>query len=258
MPATVTEQPGREITRRNGVDTAKRKYWINDAADEADALTALLAFAPTTIGSLARDQITITEIIDPNGAGGLFEAMVEWNVPRVTSLAARRSFRTTGLTRRILQSLETVHASSGAPDHGGAIGVTADGVDGCDIDGSETEMTLTFTIATSAAGVSYVDQLEALLQHTNDATWRDFSAGVVRFCGYSLDDQEDLTTVVTLSFKLAANVASTTLGGFTFAKAGHDYVWPLVRQQDGGTFLTEAVYVERVYESGDFTLLGVP
>lgn len=97
---------------------------------------------------------------------------------------------------------------------------------------------------------------------TNDAAWRGFAAGEVLFQGVS-GSYRSGDDVVELTFRFAAspNRTNINVGGITVSsKKGWDYMWVRYADNvDGDNIVKQpvAVYVERVYEEGDFGGLGI-
>jgi hypothetical protein len=200
-------------------------------------------------------------------------------------LRRSRSFDTSGGTTHITQqpqygagtatggrttTTEKRHGS-GAPDQQGAIGVDGDSVQGVDIVIPALQWTENYDVPAQYVTDAYVKSVSALTGCTNNAAFRSFAAGEVLFMGGtgSQDwDAEKGDSPWSLSFKFLAspNADGTTLptltvGGITgIEKKGHEYLW--VRYEDSVSSSTplkvpKYVYVNQVYPSANFSLLGI-
>jgi len=241
------------------VSNGELKYIVTGTNDESEVLDALLAEAPSTVNDLRRMEVSA----EPLG-GGIWACTVPYESRR----ESQYTFETGGATSHITQSLGTVarYAASGytAPDFYGAIGVNGDSVDGTDITVPVFNFTETYRVPSSTVTGTYKMNLFNCTGKTNNAIFRGFAIGEVLFLGASgtktgLDDWE-------IAFKFAAspNVSSLSIGGgiTVSAKAGWDYLW--VRFADAEDTTANALvkrpvaaYVERVYQSADFTTMGL-
>ena len=180
------------------------------------------------------------------------------------------TFDTSGGTQKITQSLATVgtyglpiedleHPPPIPPDFGRAIGVTADSVEGVDI----TVPVLNFTITRRRSTFTLTDfqAIFGLTGRVNSAAFKGFAAGEVLFLGGSGQRRGEEDWEIAYKFAASPNVTGLSIGGITgIDKTGWEYLW--VRYADAvdeDTLIQRpvAVYVEKVYESGDFSLLGI-
>ena len=172
-----------------------------------------------------------------------------------------------GGTQHITQSLQTVgsYAPPGkqAPDFKGAIGVTHDSVEGVDITIPVYNFSETHYIATAAVTGAYKAALFNLTGKVNDGAFRGFAIGEVLFLGASGSKRGEDDWEITFRFAASPNVTGLTIGDITgIDKKGWEYMW--VRYADAEDAAAKAivkkpvaVYVEKVYETGDFAGLGI-
>jgi len=178
------------------------------------------------------------------------------------------SFDTGGGTQHITQSLQTVFADSlGAepvPDFDGAIGATKDGIEGVDITVPVFKFKETHYIDDTLMTTAYKKLIAKNTGRVNDATFRDYPAGEVLFLGaqgHKRDNKSDWEIV--FNFAQSDNRDDLVVGSFTgVVKQGWHHIW--VRYEDtvdaGGAAMVKKVvnyFVEKVYESGTFTELGI-
>lgn len=176
-------------------------------------------------------------------------------------------FDTGGGTQHVTQSLETVQKKAPpgktAPDFQGAIGVTSDSVEGVDITTPVYNFSETHYIAAAAVTGAYKANLFFLTGRVNSGAFRGFAAGEVLFMGASGSKRGEEDWEITYRFAASPNVEGLTVGDITgLNKKGWEYLW--CRYEDAedhdAKMLVKrpiAAYVERVYESGDFSLLGI-
>jgi hypothetical protein len=177
-------------------------------------------------------------------------------------------FSTIGGTKNVKQSLQTIEkkrcgpnpGNLQAPDQKGAINVGEDGPEGADIYAPAFEFGLTYPVLSAAIDPGNIYDLSGKV---NNGIFMGFPAGTLLFLGaegsgeYGIGGQGKLT----YKFQAAPN-KSVTINQATVQKKGHEYIWCLYeRKPDGGakaiTKPPTAVYVEKVYETADFNLLGI-
>lgn len=184
-------------------------------------------------------------------------------------LKRSRSFDTTGGTQHITQAHEeTKYAKSGdeAPSQQNAIAVDDSGVNGVDIVVPQLCWTETYDVPNAYVTNEWIKGVAGITGTTNDAPFRSFSSYEVLFVGCSgsqeWDDQKGRGPW-SLSFRFIAskNVYDQTIGDITgVTKLGHDYLW--VRYEsavDAKTLIKKPkhVYVNKVYKSANFAVLGI-
>jgi hypothetical protein len=180
--------------------------------------------------------------------------------------AYTESFETTGGTTKKMQSLATArYAPDGyiAPDFKGAIGVNGDNVDGVEVTTPAFNFTETWHLPTAAVTGAYKKTLYALTGKTNNALWRGFEGGELLFLGASGSVKWDDGWEVTYKFACQPNAINLQVGDITVTtKLGFEYMWVRYESSEDAAAKSlvvrpKAVYVERVYDSADFGLLGL-
>lgn len=271
MPVT-TDLVGREAATRNGKRVIRRRYAIEGASDEVEALDQLEADTPTTLGTdpvLYRQNVDVEE----TDAEGLYEGSVEYGIPGDVifgETGVQRTFSGSAYTLRLFYSLATVQSTPGAPYLANAIhkNQLEDHPGGVDIESGDMVMTLEWIEPKSAVDTAFVTNLESYRNTVNTDTFQGFAAGTVRFVTYNVRDQGDYSTRVSLSFALSPNVTNQTVAGFTgINKKGHEYAWVYeglvtltdpVSEEQTETIGPKAVYVEQVYPTAAFSGLNIP
>jgi len=173
------------------------------------------------------------------------------------------SFSTTGATTHLNQSLLTrgIYAAPGAvaPVYHGAIGVSDSGVAGVDI----TVPAFEFSVRKKFEYVStaYLLAMVSMTGRTNSGPWSIFGSGEALFLGGEGGEDENNWVDVTYHFAARPNESSMSLGGITgISKEGWDYLWVKHGEKvvgDRVLQIPEAAYVEKVYPSGNFNVLGI-
>ena len=262
MPVTIVEKfDSREATV--GVDSPNIDllYVVQGTDNDAVVKATVESTIPAIYDGLVFQDYHIT----PLGAG-VWEVSVRYGKkePKDTG-QSQFSFDTGGGTTHITQSLQTVarYAPPGkvAPDFRGAIGVTHDSVEGTDITIPVYNFTETHYVDASLVTGAYKATLFALTGKTNNAAFKGFARGEVLFLGASgsLRSQEDWE--ITFRFAASPNVTGLVIGDIAgIDKKGWEYLWVRYADAEDQNVLVKkpiAVYVERVYEEGDFSLLGI-
>jgi len=265
MPVTVEEKfDSRETTSGKSVELT---YVIRGTDDDVEAMSALKATAPLTYGDLIRGHCRI-EYLGPQMWSGTapYEPPGTANKEPLEVGESSYQFDTGGGTQHITQSLATIHrypSGSQPPDFKGAIGVTADGVEGVDITVPVYSFSETHCKASGFVTNTYKGKLFNLTGKTNNAPFKGFAAGEVLFLGASGAKRGDGDWEITYHFAASPNKTGITIGDITnIEKKGWEYLWVLYWDEED----TDAkvlvkrpkfVYVEKVYEEGDFADLGI-
>lgn len=233
-------------------------YTILDAADETEAQAAVVGEISGAYMGLALESITC----EPQG-GDVWRATARY----VREDGPEYSFSTGGGNSRITQSLETIasYAPGGftAPDFQGAIGVSDDRVDGCDIPSRSYQFTETHRLDDSLITSTYKGYLFQLTGRYNNATFKGFAAGECLLLGVDGGKRGDEKWSLTFRFAASPNLEDVVIGDITVAeKLGWHYMWVRYGEYEDSIAYALvkrpiAAYVERVVEPGDFSLLGI-
>ena len=270
MAITVEEKAdSRELTTGDGASAILR-YTIRGTASDSEAKTALGSEAPSTYDGLVRKSRDVTPIfVDVgNPDGSIWEGVARYGrrVSEPETGESVFSFDTGGGTQHITQSRQTMGsyapAGQSAPDTNEAIGVAGDNVEGVDIVVPVYNWTETHYLDDAYVTSGYRRALRNLTGKLNSAGFRGFAAGEVLFMGARGARRSDEDWEITFSFAASENRYGLSVGSITgIDKAGWDYLWVLYGsgEESQGELVPppRAVYVERVYESGDFYRLGI-
>ena len=249
-------------------------YRLTGTADDAAARTHAENNAPNTHDGLVRQTIDIEPVwVDTTGDGdGEWRVTVRYGRDEPMNEGdSQYNFDTGGGTQHITHSKETIGsyvADGTAPDNKNAIGVTQNGsgpptVAGCDIVVPVFNFSETHIIADDDVDAAYKATLADLTGKTNDDTFKGFAAGEVLFLGASGTKRGTDDWEITFKFAAGRNAADLTVGSITgIAKKGWEYLWVLFEEVEDGTAVAlvpqpSAVYVEKVYEAGDLSGLGI-
>jgi hypothetical protein len=268
LPIEVVEKfESRQVTTGNN-PTVELRYAVRGTNDDVQARAALADQAPTLYDPwgggllfLPRDTISIQPV-----GNDLWEGVVRYGtVPQTDGNVF--AFDTGGGTQHITQSLQTIgtHAPPGktAPDFKGAIGVTADSVEGVDIAVPVYHFTETHYLPDVSVTQAYKATLFNLTGKVNNAAFRGFAAGECLFLGAAGAKRGSGDWEITFRFAVSPNMTNLTVGDITgISKKGWEYLW--VRYADAEDTAAKALvkrpiaaYVEKVYGYGDFGLLGI-
>ena len=238
--------------------------------DEDDALAAMAAHAPATLGDLKQLSARIEErLID-----GWFLGSVKYgtgNEPGQRETGETSfSFDTTGGTFKVMQSRATVVAKGAggatAPDLRGAINNTPEGPEGTDVTIPQYAYSVTMYLADELVTNTYKGILYALTGTKNNAAFKGLAAGENLFLGARGSKRGRGDWEIAFLFAGSPNATGLTVGDVTgINKKGWDYLWVQYKRQtvaasDGKKVLAtvpQYVYVEKVYEDANHALLGI-
>lgn len=278
----------REVT--NGFDgpSARLKYRTLEADDEITAIASVSAVAPSAFNGLPLKTYTMTphgggvwtteahyapkDSAPIDGQGDPSDPPEEPDTPNDEEpLTDEYSFDTTGGTVHVTQSLQTMEAvgrsGGAAPVYDRAIGVSKDGVAGADKIAPKLEFSITKEV--EFITLKYVHTLRDLTGSTNDAPFLGFARGEVLFMGakgsrkgepwkiqygFLTGKNRDLVEIVPSPNPIDAPTLAV------HNVRGHEHVWVTYEDaEDSGRLIQRpsAAYVERIYDEGDFTKLGI-
>jgi len=273
MPITFYEDyASRPGTTGNTGSSAELKYKVTGSSD-ALAINALVASSTSaTYGALVRGDFTIEPMhVDTVNPGQCIWAVTVHYVPPTSPSAsdsdpATFDFDTGGGTQHIMASIGTVGAygtGSNVADNGNLIGVTNDNVEGVDVTVPMYSFSETHYLADSVVNDTYKGKLYALTGKTNNATFRGCAVGECLFLGASGSKRSGEKWEITFKFAASPNKTGLTIGAITgIAKKGWEYLWIRYAPTPLGTLKIMgkkpiAVYVEKVYDVGNFGDLGI-
>jgi hypothetical protein len=202
-------------------------------------------------------------------------------------LKRARSFDTTGGTQHITQGKKTgtreldfategegtadVYENrfpSSAPDQKGAIAVDESSVNGVDIVVPQLQWQESYDVPNAYVTNAWIRSVAGVTGTTNAASFRGFDAGEVLFMGCSgsqeWDDQRGRGPwSLTFRFVASRNVSGDKIGDITgISKKGHEYLWvkyETAQDSSSQSLIRKPrfVYVNKVYDSSDFSKLGI-
>lgn len=271
MPLTVTEKLESRRSTTGDNPSAELVYTVRGTDSDMTARTQATTASPATYDGMPRQSVTVEPI-----GHELWDATVRYapdsqqqSTPPQTGESVF-SFDTGGGTQHITQSKQTVqrYGASGttAPDFKGAIGVTADGVEGVDIAVPVYQFSETHYLPATQVTQSYKGTLFSLTGKVNSGSWKGFNGGEVLFLGASgsrRGTSADSDWEITFRFAASPNASGISVGPISgISKKGWEYLW--VRYADaedsGSNAIVKrpvAAYVERVYDEGNFSALGI-
>jgi hypothetical protein len=237
------------------------------------------ALVESTIPAIFRGMVFQNYRIDHKG-GGVWDVSVRYgrddsqaddaapnnNPPQPGDpLGPSYTFETSGGTQHITQSLQTIakHAKplKNAPDFKGAIGVNGDSIEGTDITVPIFRFSETYSIPVGLITHAYKLTVFDLTGKVNDAPFKGFAAGDVLFLGASGSQRGIEKWEITYQFAASKNAVGLQVGDIqNINKKGWEYLWVRYGDVEDQKVLVkqpESVYIERVYDSGNFANLGI-
>lgn len=246
-----------------GVKSTSRElvYDIMGTTNESEVQNLILGAAPAVYDGLILDSVQAEPIFTDETSGtGVWKGTARYVLPEV-----EYTFDTGGGQQKVTQSYFTVNSYSGTgfppPDFQGAIGVSEDSVEGVEITSPKYDFTETHVWDDSVITPAYKQTLFTLTGRKNGALFKGFAAGECLFLGATGSNRGTGQWQITYRFSCSPNVSGLTVGTITdIDKLGWDYLWIRYGDYDDDTGFSlvkrpEAVYVERVYLDGDFSLL---
>jgi len=275
MAFTVEERDtGRTITSGDSPAVALRfvvRGGGADAGNDEGALGALESGAPAAFLGLPRRGVRLEPAGPGLWGGEASYAPVRPGGAQPQTGQSAFAFDTGGGTQHLTQSLATVDSfappGAAAPDFQGAIGATAESVEGVDIVVPVFQFSETHALPDAVVTTAYKAAVMLATGTVNNAAFRGFAAGEVLFLGASGAKRGapggDGDWDVTFRFGVSPNRANLAVGPITgIAKKGWEYLW--VRYEDAEDDAAKAIvkrpvaaYVERVYLELPFSALGI-
>ena len=257
------------IDAQGELTSAEAPYFVFNVASESEALKEAQKKVAAKLGRLYLDEITLEERIN----GSTYKLLAHYKVDERQDRAAgdteegnaapQVAFDTTGGTRHLNRSLETLSKTPAtATDYGGAIEVDGEGnVNGVEVTMPTMTLSETHTFADAKVTSDYQKRLFTLTGTVNKATFRGFAAGEVLFLGASGQRSGDFWDL-TFKFAVSPNRSNVKVSDTVIVakKRGWDYLWVRFGEKAVQGDLLKvpiAAYVERVYEDGDFSQLGL-
>ena len=246
-------------------------YVLEGTDDDSTARTDVTAGVPSSFAGLIRDEIDLAaEWVDTVSQDGLWRAKVRYVLDdddQPETGDSNYNFDTTGGTQHITHSLSTTnkYAPTGktAGDHKQAIAVGPNGPEGVDITVPVYRWSETHYIADASVTATYKGKLFNLTGQVNNASFKGFSAGECLFLGASGSKRGSADWEITLHFAASPNKTGISIGDISsIAKKGWEYLWVEYQAKEDSTahqkvHVPKAAYVEKVYEEGDFSDLGI-
>ncbi len=269
MPLTLTEKLDSRKWTTGDNASVEMVYILTGTSDDVTAKNLIASSTAGTYNGLVRQSIQIEpEWVDTTTGDGQWIATVRYGIRPPTEVGESSfSFDTSGGTQHITQSLATVHRYGApgmtAPDFGGAVGVTHDNVEGVDITVPVYSFSETHYLDAAVVTLAYKGTLFNLTGKVNSASFKGLAAGECLFLGASGSRRGAEDWEITYRFAGSPNRSGLVVGPITgISKKGWEYMW--VRYADSEDAAAKAivkkpvaVYIERVYEEGNFAALGI-
>ena len=269
MPITLREKIDSRQSQEGESPSVTLLYDLDGTADDIAAKALALSSTPSEYDGLVRQSVGLEpQEVDSVTDTGRWLVTVQYGQEQYPQTGESTfSFDTGGGTQHITQSLQTInrYAPPGktAPDFKGAIGVTHDSVEGVDITVPVYQFSETHYLADEVVTEQYRGTLFFLTGKVNSAAFRGLAAGECLFLGASGSKRGQGDWEITFRFAASPNVTGLTVGDIVnINKKGWEYLWVRYAdaEDDNAKALVKkpvAAYVEKVYDSGDFSGLGL-
>lgn len=271
MPTVEELFVGRTETM-GGRESAEIAYVVSNAENESqvkaaakDAIPELHTVDPTR-PPLTRTQLTLDERINNTTWRVIARFEREDGATSGDIKEPEYSFDTGGGTQHITQSIKTLgkHGPEASDKLGGAIGYDGEHVAGVDITVPVYNFSETHHLANSTVTQAFQMNLYRLTGKINGSAFRGFQPGEVLFLGASGNRTGEWGDwSITYRFAASMTRSNFTVGSISVArKRGWDYMWVQYADDvdDEKSIVVKkpvAVYIEQVYEEGNFSQLGI-
>lgn len=248
-----------------GVETASvvLRYGLYGSQDDEEIRIAAGEVLETEAFGLSYQSHRIT----PFGGDCWYLEATYGNAEYVNFDDRKITYEVGSTSQHIVQSLATIlggkaaGVTGGVPDFKGAINVSRDGINGVDIDFATFIFTETVLFSEDNVTNAYLRKVKSLANKVNDAPFRGWEAGEVKFNGATIARQNADNFELTFRFEVSENKTGMVVNGSDpFDKEGWDYIWFVFADNTSAANNVKQVkyfYVERVYDRGDFSDLGI-
>jgi len=268
VPITLREKIDSRASQAGESPSVTLLYGLDGTSDDLTAKTLAINSTPTTYDGLVRQSLSIEpEWVDTNTTDGRWLVTVRYGsaTEEPPTGDSTFAFDTGGGTQHITQSIQTIakYPPATAPDFKGAIGVTHDNVEGVDITIPVYQFSETHYLDDAIVTPAYRGTLFYLTGKTNAGGFRGLAIGECLFLGASGSKRGQGDWEITFRFAGSPNVTGLMVGTIgPISKKGWEYMW--VRYEDDEDENAKrlvkrptAVYIEKVYEEGNFAVLGI-
>lgn len=257
------------ISAKGKFTAAEIPYVVFEAADEDEALNAVLGTAPSSCGDLPLDSIEI----DSKDNDTTFKVNAIYKAETTSDEddddddpEATVSFDCGGGSKHMTHALDQ-RIAFGTKDAGKSIGWNGKSgsemeITGIDIPTAQLRETYTRIMKLSRITTSFKRNVAALVGKVNSGSFKGWSAGEVMFLGmsYSCPDKRSTKVSVNFNFAVQPNESGAKVGGRSVSKKGFEYVWALSKTSaENGVpkAEVEAIYIDQVCEYASFGALGL-
>jgi hypothetical protein len=244
-------------------------YIVADTQDDAVVKNLVLSTAPLIYDGLLQQDFDLERIGDE-------EWLVTVHYSTVEALEVgdiEVNFTISSERVKITQSLQTMNRyappGSIAANHNGAIGIAFDGgqktIEGVEINIPHMEASVRAAFSNATVNQNYIVMLSRLVGQTNNALFKGWAIGEVLFTGASVTMRSSAKLELHFTFGISPNAMGLVVDDITgIDKKGWEYLWVEYQNREDTTAKPRvlvkkptAVHVERVYNSGDFSLIGI-
>lgn len=249
----------------------RRRYYVEDAADEDDAYGWILLNTPSTVAGVSRSGISVEEDEEQLNAYNceVTYGANEQQTPEVDQVDYRFNFQAQGA--HVYQSLSTISSTQAgggtAPDFDGAINVVSDSgslrCEGLQLPVPPETFTLAYYPENATITTAYQLQVEALVGLVNSVAFKGRPAGSLMLVRAQGGARNNAGWSLELGFGFIANRTNVPVGSITVpSKDGLDLLWAFYEDESDSTANSlikkpRAAYVERVFYRDDFNVLGI-
>lgn len=262
-------------------ERAEQVYLLTDQASTTAAKAALIAGADATFAGLPLN-VRQSSVSEEDGEGGVYLGRAVYGYSGGANTAdlevgdTRIVINSVGGSTNITQSLATVASYGAAQDFKGAIGVDSEGnIQGTTIVTGGLDFTVVKIVASTDLTTTYLGSLLALTtpnpttnaapfsHEDSDGRQVSLAIGEGLFLGFQNTPRGNGEDELRFNFKGSKNLTGITVGDITdIAKKGWEHLWVHYEPKvdDVANKLVQnadAAYVEKIYNAGDWSALGL-
>ena len=270
MSITVSELALESRTGDTAVDgrssSEELVFIVQGTAFETIAVDAVRAYSPPTYNGLIRRRFSFEPM--SNNAWKVKVTYDSAKQLQVNEFDYEFDIGTTNTKMTQSKRTESVYRAPiaggvpTAPSYQGAINVQDGKVQGVDVAIPSYQWHETYIFPANVITESYKNTLYNLTATKNAAFFRGKAAGEVLFMGARgrLRNVDEFS--LQFSFVASPNVSGLNVNGMSITKKGHDFIWFQYADTRDANLVNVVkrpvfAYVEKVYEDGDFSLLGI-
>lgn len=259
----------KKMNAYGAITSAEIHYLVFEAADEEEALRAVLEIAPKVHGVALLDSVEIDERCNET----TFKVNATYETEQGNNSDSgdddpepEMSFDCGGGTMHVTRAIYQEHRK-GDRDAGGLIGWNGQTgenfeVTGVDVPTAQLRETYTRIMSSSRITAAYKKTVAGLVGKVNSNKFKGWDAGEVMFLGMSYSAPQKGSEKITVTYNFAIQLnEKQKIADVTINKQGFDYVWTMTHteanEKNAPSVVIDGIYCARVCQRANFSALGI-